>query len=67
MDECQPLKLGRASRNRKVGDRAAAALRSVGFMAPRVLHLLGDREQERTVAAQWCPPVPPPGGPVAGG
>ena len=49
------VKLGRRARHRKVADRSAAQLRSAGFTNPRVLHLLADREMERTVAARWWP------------
>ena len=46
------VKLGRRARRRRAAEEAAKTLRGAGFVAPRVLHMLADRELERTVACR---------------
>ena len=46
------VKLGRRARRRRAAEEAASALRGAGFICPRVLHMLADRELERTVACR---------------
>ena len=46
------IRLGRRSRHRRANERAAGAFRAKGFTRVRVLHLLSDREHERTLACR---------------
>ena len=41
------------SRHRRANERAAGLFRAKGFTQTRVLHLLSDREHERTLACRW--------------
>ena len=47
------IRLGRRSRHRRANERAAGLFRAKGFTQTRVLHLLSDREHERTLACRW--------------